>query len=141
MEGSGARDTGHDRQRRKAPKQRATAVGLAPDHHGRPQDHPLQVVGHQRRVAGKLAAGEGGGRAPVDANRRHLHDAPHAGLLAGSKQRSCTIGMNAGGGVSRAVLEHPGAIHHRVDADQMRQPVAGTGGLGDVERDTSSRFR
>ena len=57
------------------------------------------------------------------------------------EQRSRAVGMHAGGRVARAVLQHPGAIHHRVDADQVRQPVGRTGGFSDVERDKSCRFR
>ena len=78
---------------------------------------------------------------PVDADRRHLHHAPHARLLAGGEQGGGAVGVNSGRRVPGAVLQHAGAVHHRVDAGQMRQPVGGAGGLGDVERDAACRLR
>ena len=119
------------RQRREPAEQRAAAVGLA-----RPTTTDGRRTTHSRSRAisasspASLVRAKAVGGAAVDADRRDLHDAPHARLLAGREQRGGAAGMHAGGGVARAVLQHAGAVDDRVDAGQMRQPVGGAGRPG-----------
>ena len=134
-----ARHARQHRQRGQAAEQRAAAIGRAPDHHGGPQDHPVEVAAHQRLIADVLAAGEGGGGAAVDADGGDMHDAPHARLLAGREQGGRPVHVHAGCGIARAVLQHAGAVDDRVDAGEVRQPVGGRLGLGDVEGDAPRR--
>ena len=127
----------------RAPEQRAAAVGLPPHDHRRPQDHPVEVARHQRLVAGELAAGEGGGSAiAVDADRRDLHHAPHARLLAGRKQRGGAR-RRARRPWSRAgpSCSTPAQLTTASMPARCGSQSDGLGRLGDVERDAAGRLR
>jgi hypothetical protein len=132
-------DERQDRQAGKPAKQRAAAVGRPSDDDRRPQNHPGEVVTHERLIAGPLGARESRGCTAVGADRGNLHDAPHAGLLAGREQGGRAIGVHAGRGIAQTVLQYAGAIDNRIDTRQVRQPGRGIVSTGDVEGDALFR--
>ncbi len=52
-----------------------------------------------------------------------MDDAPDACPLAGLEQGSAARDVHAGGRFRGRILEDAGAVHNRIDACEMRQPV------------------
>jgi len=122
---AGVRNAGQHGQRGQRPEQSAAAISGAADHHRGPQDHPVEAALLERRIAFLLAARESGGAAAVDPDRRDLHHAPDPGLFAGAPQGRGRVAMHARERIAQAVLERAGAVHHRVEAREIREPVLG----------------
>ena len=129
----------HRRDERQAgdPAQhRGAAIDRRRQHQSGPQDHPVERWPPRKIVLRLgLAARERGRRRARRADRRDVHHALDAGALAGREQRAGRRDMNALHVVAHAVLQHADAIHHRVEAFEQRQPVAGQRQLAVIGRD------
>ncbi len=88
---------GHYRKSREsgqASHERAGPIGREADHHGRPQNNPIEVSLHKSLIAGQFGFRKSAGGLPVDADRRKMDDAPNLKLLAGGKEVRNAVVVN-----------------------------------------------
>ena len=72
------------------------------------------------RVGVRLGARERGRPFARRADRGDVDDAPDAALRAGVEQRAGALDLHRLHVVAPAVLQHPDAVHHRIDICQQR---------------------
>jgi hypothetical protein len=92
-------------------------------YHGWPQDDPIEIKRHERPIPRKLAARKRSRCIALDPYGRNVDDPAHGSPHAGREQSRGSLGMHAFCPIPGTVLKHARAVHHCINASEMRQPV------------------